>query len=753
MAAPPAGYYEVWGDEFNGTSLDTTKWDYWVPGSWGNAVNVSNAVSVNGSNLVITTYSANNTNYTSIIASDNHFRPRYGYYEASIKWGDTNGEWSAFWLRSPTMGTWLNDAFVSGAEIDCCEHRYVGIYHTNYIANIVSDNIHWNGYGSQEQNAGSPNVGSNLQNGFHTYGLLWNGPTYSFSIDGSQVWDGTPAPLFGSDVYIILSSQVDDTSTTWAGYIPAGGYGSQSSSVIKYTVDYFRYYAPTNVLFWSGASSAYWTNSANWVSNMVPAANSDLTFSYLTKTASTTLGSNYTVDGLIFLNMTNTPSINGSSTLTIGAGGIDMVAANQNVTFTAPIILSANQRWTVGINNPGNLLNVNTSIGGSATLTKAGYGALLLNGANSFSGVLNVDTGSSITNDGILVVNGTRAISNVVSPISIRNGGMGVSTLQLSNSVYVSQAITAAGRNTNVAVIDAVSGTSNTLAGGVTLTGGGPNYIIECDSGALDLTGPISASTASPCNLTLQGNGNFTLSGALQNGSASLLSLTKTNNGSLTISSVNNFNGGMTNWGGGLFLNGSITGPLVVNGGTLAGVGSVGGSVNIAGGEISPGTAIGNSIGTLTFGGDLILGSKTLTLICVNAATQTNGVLNAGGSVTYGGRLYIVNQGGTLDGGQNFKLFNGSTYSGLFDTLTLPSLNPGLQWSTNGLTNGILSIIGPPQTLVFTNLGGGQMQLSWEYGNLQTATNVNGPYTNVVGATSPYTVVTSNSQQYFRVSQ
>src|SRR5579883_1671118 len=181
-AAPPNGYYLVWGDEFNGTSLDTSKWDYWVPGPWGNAVNVSNAVSLNGSNLVITTYSANNTNYTSIIASDNHFRPRYGYYEASIKWGDTNGEWSAFWLRSPTMGNYLNDAFVSGAELDVCEHRYVGIYGT-YIGNIVSDNIHWNGYGADEQNAGSPNVGNGLDVGFHTYGLLWNGGTYSFAID------------------------------------------------------------------------------------------------------------------------------------------------------------------------------------------------------------------------------------------------------------------------------------------------------------------------------------------------------------------------------------------------------------------------------------------------------------------------------------------------------------------------------------------------------------------------------------------
>jgi len=54
FAAPPAGYYLVWSDEFNESSLDTTKMDYWLLGSRRDAVNATNAVSLNGSNLVIT---------------------------------------------------------------------------------------------------------------------------------------------------------------------------------------------------------------------------------------------------------------------------------------------------------------------------------------------------------------------------------------------------------------------------------------------------------------------------------------------------------------------------------------------------------------------------------------------------------------------------------------------------------------------------------------------------------------------------
>src|SRR5262249_18279835 len=123
FATPPAGYYEVWGDEFNGTALDTAKWDYWLLGNRRDAVNVTNAVSVAGGYLNITTYTTNGTHYTAMVATDGTFRSRYGYWEASIKWGDTNGMWSALWMQSPTMGTYLTDPVVSGSELDIVEHR------------------------------------------------------------------------------------------------------------------------------------------------------------------------------------------------------------------------------------------------------------------------------------------------------------------------------------------------------------------------------------------------------------------------------------------------------------------------------------------------------------------------------------------------------------------------------------------------------------------------------------------------------
>jgi autotransporter-associated beta strand protein len=514
LASPPAGYYLVWGDEFNEASLNTNNWDYWVLGKFDSEIDVTNAVSMNGSNLVITTYSVNNTNYSALIASDNHFRPRYGYYEASMQWGDTNGMCSAFWLRSPNMGTWVADAFVSGGEIDVCEHRYLGET-SNYVADIVSDNIHWDGYGSYEQNAGSDNLGSNflgqsfhLATGFHLYGLAWNNNgTFGFYIDGTNMWNGTPAPLFGSDSYIIFSAEVNNPPPAWDGSVPPGGYPSLANSPLQLKIDYFHYYAPTNVLFWTGAVSAAWTNPANWVSNMLPAAGCDLTFSYLSSNLNNMVPGNYAIDGLIFLETTNSASIGGANTLTLGAGGIDMVSASENVTLNAPINLAANQTWTVGIQNPGNLLTVNSSLSGSATLTKAGYGTLILSGTNNFSGVLNVDTGSAATNDGALCIANSAAIAHVASPILIRDTGMSVSTLQLSGSagtVTVPQNISLAGRVTSVAAIENLSG-ANTLAGGLTLAVGGSTYLLQSDAGTLNLGGTISAGSA----FTAQGHSHF----------------------------------------------------------------------------------------------------------------------------------------------------------------------------------------------------------------------------------------------------
>lgn len=397
QASPPAGYYLVWSDEFTGSSLDTTKWNYWLAGARRDAINTSSAVAVGGGNLTITTYTTNSTHYTGMIATDNRFRTRFGYWEASIDWSDAPGMWSAYWMQSPTMGANIADPVTSGSEIDIAEHRSIDSA-SNNIANQVQVNIHWNGYGASAQGQGSGNVGSSLNTGFHTYGFKWTSGSYDFSIDGASKWTGGSSPVSHSTEFMILSSEVQDGS--WAGNIPAAGYGNLGASTTKMTVDYVRYYAPTNTVFWTGASSAYWTNSANWVSNKVPVSTSDLTFSYLsTANRSNFLGANFSVDSLMVLETTAPVSFNGTNTLTLGAGGVDMISISSDVAFNCPIVMGAAQTWMIGGSRK---LAVNSTLSGSGVLTKSGSGTLAIGVSNSIAksilatdGFIGVNAGAS----------------------------------------------------------------------------------------------------------------------------------------------------------------------------------------------------------------------------------------------------------------------------------------------------------------------------------------------------------------------
>ena len=64
-----------WSDEFDGTTLDTTKWNYRLLGPRHDAINIENAVSVTNGVLTITTYTEGGTNFTGMIGTENIYMP------------------------------------------------------------------------------------------------------------------------------------------------------------------------------------------------------------------------------------------------------------------------------------------------------------------------------------------------------------------------------------------------------------------------------------------------------------------------------------------------------------------------------------------------------------------------------------------------------------------------------------------------------------------------------------------------------
>ena len=243
-AAPPsgAGWHLAWNDEFDGSTLDTSKWRHWLLGARRDAVNSPSAVSLADGKLTISTYTSGGTHYTGMISTQNTYQYTYGYIEARIQYTSTPGMWSAFWMQSDTMGNPIGSPNTAGTEIDICEHRTINSAGDN-INDLVVGNIHWDGYGTAKRSTGytSPKLG--LGTGFHIYGMEWTPTQQKFYINGILRWtinNGTNSPVSHRSEFIILSSEVSNGS--WAGSIPTGGYGNLASSTTKMEVDYVRVY-------------------------------------------------------------------------------------------------------------------------------------------------------------------------------------------------------------------------------------------------------------------------------------------------------------------------------------------------------------------------------------------------------------------------------------------------------------------------------------------------------------------------------
>lgn len=237
--APVPGYRLVWQDEFDGAGLDSSKWTA-QSAIRRNATNTPAAVEVASGFLTITTYTEGGIHYTGFIDTAGKYEPTYGYLETRIRFDTSPGQWGAFWLQSPTMGTPIGNPAVAGTEIDVAEHRARDSSGAD-ISNSYVMAVHWDGYGSSLKSAsatGRPSTGSpSLAGNFHVYALLWTPDTYVFYLNGTEMWRMSEAPSRRSQ-FIRLTCEVLDRG--WAGNIPASGYQTRTASTTRMVVDWIR---------------------------------------------------------------------------------------------------------------------------------------------------------------------------------------------------------------------------------------------------------------------------------------------------------------------------------------------------------------------------------------------------------------------------------------------------------------------------------------------------------------------------------
>ena len=74
--------------------------------------------------------------------------------------------------------------------------------------------------------------------------------------------------------------------------------------------------------------------------------------------------------------------------------------------------------------------------------------------------------------------------------------------------------------------------------------------------------------------------------------------------------------------------------------------------------------------------------------------------------MAFGGTLTVSNIGGALTNGDVFNLFDWSSTSGAFSTVTLPGLSGGLTWDQSQLyTNGTIAVVPEPAAALLGGLG------------------------------------------------
>lgn len=211
-AGPPSTskWNLVFSDEFNGSSLDRSKWTSdngptnpsaawmaeYLSTRWADNVVMSDGMC----HLVIKKQErVKGVPWTAASISTSQFSQQYGYFEAKIRYAGSTGVNNAFWLDTGAVNSGTGKHF----EIDINEGHYPAEINLNYHD--------WSGEKDHPDPKKLSRAGD-LSQGFHVYGLEWNDHELVWYIDDKEIWR-QPIKTGPGQPKVILSTMV----MKWAG--------------------------------------------------------------------------------------------------------------------------------------------------------------------------------------------------------------------------------------------------------------------------------------------------------------------------------------------------------------------------------------------------------------------------------------------------------------------------------------------------------------------------------------------------------
>jgi autotransporter-associated beta strand protein len=359
--------------------------------------------------------------------------------------------------------------------------------------------------------------------------------------------------------------------------------------------------APTESV-WTGASGTSWVTATNWNDGSTPATGERVSFNSLsTANLSTVLNQDFNLMGLRVVNPPGAVSISGTHTLTIGGYGIDLSGANQNLALNTPLMLDAQQGWTIA---SGRTLTLGGAVSGDHNLTISGAGKLSFNASNLLP--YGAGNGNLILNSTLDLYGTSQSINSLSGTGVINNSNAGAASLTLGNN------------NTTITLSPLVQNT------------GGPLTLIKTGSGQLTLP---NANTHSG-GFTNNGGGNITPQNNAAFGTGPVVM-----NGGTVYTSAANY---------------TITNSLALNAASLRTGGGNSRTLTWNG----PVTATGNSglladtnTSGVTLGGSLDIAGASFTSNSSGVAHTLNGIITGtSGSITVTAGTLNVNAANTFSG-------------------------------------------------------------------------------------------------------
>ena len=259
-----AGMNLIWQDEFNGTTLDNSKWNYETgyylnddPNTWGwgnselqHYTNSAQNVFVQDGKLNIRalnepkSFPQDPNRYAQYssgkINTKDHFSLKYGRVDFRAKLPTGNGIWPALWMlpQDNVYGTWA-----SSGEIDVMEAR-------GRLPGVTSGAVHFGGqWPTNRHLSGEYHFpeGQTFANDYHVYSVVWEEDNIKWYVDGKfffkvtrDQWYSAAAPNnpnapFDQPFYLIMNLAI-------GGTFDGGRTPDPSDIPATMQVDYVRVY-------------------------------------------------------------------------------------------------------------------------------------------------------------------------------------------------------------------------------------------------------------------------------------------------------------------------------------------------------------------------------------------------------------------------------------------------------------------------------------------------------------------------------